>query len=59
MPDDQHISIYYDNYGKTILSINEINIFDEGKYCCTAENKVGKACSSAQLVISGNLIFKI
>uniref|UniRef100_A0A1I8BJY4 Ig-like domain-containing protein n=1 Tax=Meloidogyne hapla TaxID=6305 RepID=A0A1I8BJY4_MELHA len=53
---DGHNSIYLDNYGKTILSINNININDAGKYCCTAENKAGKACSSAQLVLSAKMI---
>uniref|UniRef100_A0A915N4V6 Ig-like domain-containing protein n=1 Tax=Meloidogyne javanica TaxID=6303 RepID=A0A915N4V6_MELJA len=52
---DERISIWNDNYGKTILNINNICINDAGKYCCTAENKAGKACTSAQLVLSGKI----
>jgi len=53
---DERISIWKDNYGKTILNINNIYSNDAGKYCCTAENKAGKACTSAQLVLSGNFV---
>nr|CAD2208845.1 unnamed protein product [Meloidogyne enterolobii] len=53
---DERISIWKDNYGKTILNINNIYSNDAGKYCCTAENKAGKACTSAQLVLSGKFV---
>uniref|UniRef100_A0A914KYG8 Ig-like domain-containing protein n=1 Tax=Meloidogyne incognita TaxID=6306 RepID=A0A914KYG8_MELIC len=53
---NERISIWNDNYGKTILNINNIYINDAGKYCCTAENKAGKACTSAQLVLSAKMI---
>ncbi|KAF7626938.1 hypothetical protein Mgra_00009641 [Meloidogyne graminicola] len=52
----ERIIFWNDNLGKTILIINNINNNDAGKYCCIAENNLGKACSSAQLVLSTKML---
>ncbi|CAL1540816.1 unnamed protein product [Lymnaea stagnalis] len=57
LSDQADFEISYRN-GRVTMSIPEVFPEDSGHFTCTAENQAGKASSTAELVVRGQLVKK-